>query len=320
MLRKMSQLGLCFFLGLQVQAKISDFAASSAAKFSIQDHYKSLRELKKSLPQEMMQSQVIVAYDLTGSNRQTGAGSFGNRNLHHQFSDQRHNPYETVSAILGGVLNLMDDDGRFEVLAFGDKKSVSSRDGVTHIYDEKGEDPCGIEELLKAYRTYTSKAQLWGPTSFAGPINFAANQARNKRKHTVLVIMTDGAIDVGKCEEDTLQAVVDASSTPLSIIIIGVGDGTVYDESGRSDDVGKFPQLEILDDLLDPAINTREPYKRYAQKLNFDNVQFVNATQFFQQHESESDRTKISRNFTLRCLQEVVDQRQEMVDAKLINK
>ena len=302
---------LSFFFTNISYAKISDFAEHTLGRFSIQDNYTSLAELKKSLPKEMMQSEVVIAYDFTASNQITGGGTFSGRNLHHQFSDNRHNPYETVSAILGGVLNLMDDDGRFQVLAFGDEKSVQSKERVSEIKDAQGEDPFGVEGLLTSYKKYTKNAVQAGPTSFYGPIKFAAKQAYKRKKHTVLIILTDGALSAGQCEEETLRAIEKSCKTPLSIVVIGVGDGT-----GKN--IGEFPELEILDDLLDPKINNRLPYKNYLNKISFDNVQFVNATKFFESSQKETDRQKLMRQFTLHCLQEVVEQRQEMIERKMI--
>ena len=66
---------------------------------------------------------------------------------------------------------------------------------------------------------------LSGPTLLAPIIKTAAEKAansgcrQNNQKYHVLLILTDGAIND---EEQTIAAIVDASFTPLSIIIIGL--------------------------------------------------------------------------------------------------
>lgn len=68
---------------------------------------------------------------------------------------------------------------------------------------------------------------LSGPTLFAPLIQQAAAIAagarcsQERQKYTVLLIMTDGIIND---MEATISAVVQASTLPLSIIIVGVGN------------------------------------------------------------------------------------------------
>ena len=67
---------------------------------------------------------------------------------------------------------------------------------------------------------------LSGPTYFEQIIRTAtekaqADMARGWLRYTVLLILTDGEVnDV----QATVKAIVEASNTPLSIVIVGVGD------------------------------------------------------------------------------------------------
>ncbi|CAG7823732.1 unnamed protein product, partial [Allacma fusca] len=100
-----------------------------------------------------------------------------------------------------------------------------------------------------------SKVQIYGPTNFAPVINTVAKIASKTKlgeAYYVLVIITDGVItDMLK----TKKAIVDASSLPVSIIIIGVGDAD-------------FDAMQELD-----GDATRIQYKR--KRAERDIVQFV---------------------------------------------
>ena len=70
-----------------------------------------------------------------------------------------------------------------------------------------------------------SVVQLSGPTLFTPVINNVAHIAvqsfNSSYTYTVLLIITDGAIND---MNETIDAIVAASDTPLSIIIVGVGN------------------------------------------------------------------------------------------------
>ncbi len=67
---------------------------------------------------------------------------------------------------------------------------------------------------------------LSGPTLF-GPLIMAAAQtaanakcSQERQKYTILLIVTDGVVND---LEQTIAAIVSASYTPMSIVIVGVG-------------------------------------------------------------------------------------------------
>jgi E3 ubiquitin-protein ligase RGLG len=86
---------------------------------------------------------------------------------------------------------------------------------------------------------------LSGPTNFAPIIREAINICKELRAYHILVIIADGEVIKIK---DTADAIVEASNYPLSIIMVGVGDGP-------------FELMEEFDDKL--------PARR------FDNVEFT---------------------------------------------
>ena len=64
---------------------------------------------------------------------------------------------------------------------------------------------------------------LSGPTSFA-PIIWKSVQhvAESGNRFHILVIIADGQMEE---EEPTVASIVEASNCPLSIVLVGVGDG-----------------------------------------------------------------------------------------------
>jgi len=118
----------------------------------------------------------------------------------------------------------------------------------------------GIAGILEGYRgVFQTRLTMSGPTVFAEVINFAAAQARAKQQarkaagqqmYNILLILTDGAVtDI----EETKRAIQDASSVPLSIVIVGIGsedfnamqflDDFQREEGGNTRDIVQFVEF-----------------------------------------------------------------------------
>ncbi|CAM9223570.1 unnamed protein product [Choristocarpus tenellus] len=85
-----------------------------------------------------------------------------------------------------------------------------------------------MDGVIQVYYDSLRRVQLSGPTIFQSVINQAAIVARNSenddlpgKKYFVLCIITDGIIND---MDATIHGIVEASSLPLSIVIVGVGD------------------------------------------------------------------------------------------------
>jgi hypothetical protein len=172
-----------------------------------------------------LQINLSVAIDFTGSNGDPRIPG----TLHHIHSDcQQLNDYEKAFLAVGSIIARYDPDQQFPVYGFGAKY-----DGVVRHCFQVGGAPelKGIREVMEAYRAvFTTGLTMSGPTVFADVINHVAIKAQNKlekcqaigkQSYSVLLILTDGAVtDI----EQTKVALKYASSAPLSIVIVGVGE------------------------------------------------------------------------------------------------
>jgi Copine/C2 domain len=195
---------------------------------------------------------VCVAIDFTGSNgdpRKPGT-------LHYLNSGGR-NDYENAMSAVVSILSKYDSDQQFPVWGFGAKYGGV----VRHCFQCGGADKhTGVTGVLKAYRAvFSSGLIMSGPTVFDEVIRTAgahaesaqaAAKSRGGQCYTVLLILTDGAVSDARA---AAQALKDASQSPLSVVIIGVGDAD-------------FSGMQFLDDC-GPPNNQRD----IAQFVEFNN-------------------------------------------------
>lgn len=82
----------------------------------------------------------------------------------------------------------------------------------------------GVDDILAHYRHRLTTVQLFGPTNFSPVIHNTisiASQFQDGKHYFVLLIITDGIISD---MHQTKNTIIMASSLPISIIIVGVGD------------------------------------------------------------------------------------------------
>ncbi|KAG5529016.1 hypothetical protein RHGRI_029624 [Rhododendron griersonianum] len=216
----------------------------------IADNYSSLDEVISALREAGLESSnLILGIDFTKSNEWTGKQSFNRKSLH--AIGNIPNPYEQAISIIGRTLSPFDEDNLIPCFGFGD-----------------------------------------GPTSFAPVIDAAIDIVeKSNGQYHVLVIIADGQVcyvlssvtrsldtPPGRFslqEQATVNSIVTASQYPLSIILVGVGDGP-WDAMKQFDD--NIPQRA------------------------FDNFQFVNFTKIMSEN---ADVSKKEAAFALAALMEI---------------
>nr|XP_051685578.1 copine-9 isoform X1 [Oryctolagus cuniculus] len=193
-----------------------------------------------------------VAIDFTASN-----GNPLQPTSLHYMSPYQLSAYAMALKAVGEIIQDYDSDKLFPAYGFGAKLPPEGRISHQFPLNNNDEDPscAGIEGVLESYFQSLRTVQLYGPTYFAPVINQVARAAAkisDGSQYYVLLIITDGVISD---MTQTKEAIVSASSLPMSIIIVGVGPAM-------------FEAMEELDGD-DVRVSSRG---RYAER---DIVQFV---------------------------------------------
>ena len=125
-----------------------------------------------------------------------------------------------------------DSDQKFPVFGFGGKLPGESK--ASHCFALNGDifnpEVIGVQGILNAYHKSINVCGLFGPTYFTPVLQQinghmqvkSADQSQYSQKYQILMIITDGDI---QDLQTSIDEIVAASSQPLSIIIIGVGNG-----------------------------------------------------------------------------------------------
>ena len=203
-----------------------------------------------------------IGIDFTGSN-----GHPLDKGTNHSIVEDDLNNYEKAILSCGNIVGFYDYDQLFPVFGFGAIIESSQNKNVSMCFNlnmSNNPDIKTIDNVLKQYRECLIKNKL----SFAGPTYFSPLIRKvisriNKYdlfEYHILMILTDGIIE----EEDfqpTIDAIVEASFLPLSIIIIGIGDED-------------FKKMEILDGDAVPLVSSS------GIRWKRDIVQFVPFSNF----------------------------------------
>jgi hypothetical protein len=206
-----------------------------------------------------LQVNFTVAVDFTGSNGNPRSPD----SLHYQDPTGQPNQYVTAIRSVGEIVQDYDSDKMFPALGFGAR--VPPNGQVSHEFflslDSNTPFCAGVEGVVSAYHNSLNTVQLYGPTNFAPVINhvarFAAAHQKENSNYFVLLILTDGII----CDfDETKEALVRASSLPMSVIIVGVGEED-------------FAAMDVLD-------GDQRRLEHRGQAARRDIVQFVEMRQF----------------------------------------
>jgi E3 ubiquitin-protein ligase RGLG len=197
------------------------------------DNFKSRGHLQAAFKKAGLEAaQVMIGIDFTSSNStQGGRGKFNNiypHNSLHNNDPNNPNPYKQVMNLSLNTLNDLDQDNMFPAYGFGDSLTTDTEVFPLRTDDNGNEIPShGVEGVLEAYEYYlglfdSGEMKMKGPTSFAPIIYKAIETYKRDGEYIVLIIICDGVIN---SERETINAIVEASNYPISIVTIGVGKG-----------------------------------------------------------------------------------------------
>lgn len=143
------------------------------------------------------------------------------------------NEYEKCIEAVGRVLCPYDSDQEFQIFGF----SGMIDNQINHCFQLKDDSlKKGWEKIRDIYRETIQHFQMAEPTFLSQVIHKSADLAiedfKKSKTYSILLILTDGQItDM----EQTTNEIIEAShSSPLSIIIVGLGKGN-------------FDNMKILD-------------------------------------------------------------------------
>lgn len=252
------------------------------------DRFETLDQVQRALRDAGLESSnLIIGIDFTKSNEWNGTRTFGGRCLH--WLDEAGpggpalNPYQEVIMTIGETLEPFDDDNMIPAFGFGDSNTQDKE--VFSLNPNHAEGLChGFREVLQYYNETVPRVQLSGPTSFAPLIRDAVDIVRESgNAYHILIIVADGQVTAPR---ETIAAIVEASNHPLSIVMIGVGDGP-------------WDTMREFDDEI--------PHRR------FDNFQFLEMNAVT--HRAENTRAQ----FALQALMEIPDQYHAIKKLGLLN-
>lgn len=143
--------------------------------------------------------------------------------LHYTGNPEQPNQYQSAMHHIVSIIQNYDIDKMIPVFGFGGMYKGQ----VSHCFplsgDEQNPFVFAVEGVMNVYYQAIKQYKLHGPTYFSPLIRRAIHisvSEQNIMSYLILVIFTDGVI----CDmPETIDAIVEASYCPISIIIVGVG-------------------------------------------------------------------------------------------------
>ena len=206
-----------------------------------------------------------IGIDFTGSN-----GHPLDKDTLHCIIKDEPNDYERVIKSIGNILSNYNYQQLYPVYGFGailNNSLYNEPSMCFNINFSENSEIYTINNILKVYRQCLDKLTFAGPTFFAPIINKVIENIRrtdNNMEYNILMILTDGVIDD---MDSTIDALVEGSYLPLSVIIVGIGNAD-------------FSKMDVLDGNDIPLVSKQQirwcrdivQFIRYNKYKNNDHI------------------------------------------------
>lgn len=245
------------------------------------DQYETKEQFTQALRQAGLEKcNLLFAIDFTKSNQYQGERTFGKKCLHHLSESQETesktpgeegnayvpirrsqsfarslsfepdeidasrdlmkqlNPYQYVLSVAGKQLEQFDDDKLIPMCIFGHQRKTEDP-YVQQLFHE-GRICHGISEVISEYESAVKNFGLSGDTQFAPVLDWAQQIVSKTMEYHILIIIGDGCISDLNATREKLK---ELAKIPLSVVFVGVGDG-----SNPTDPEDKWKDMRILDD------------------------------------------------------------------------
>lgn len=196
----------------------NDFTASRPPRYC---NFVSLKEALDLAG--LHDAHLMVGIDFTASNEWQGRRTFNQQCLHHVSALSTPNPYQCILLAIGTSLAPMMTSHPIAAYGFGDQ-TTKDFSVFSLRQDSNGNDAVcdDVQQVLACYKHAATSVILSGPTSFVPIIRKCIELVQETKQYHILLIVADGKMTD---QEFSTKAIVEASKYPISIIMVGVGDG-----------------------------------------------------------------------------------------------
>jgi hypothetical protein len=170
--------------------------------------------------QSGLQMSIMCAIDFTGSNKDPSSPD----SLHY-LGGLEPNHYEQALRACCSIISYYDYDQKFPVFGFGGNiNGVTNHCFPCNLLQDPNVD--GVEGIIQSYKHSLNHVKLDGPTYFSPCIKAMTNSVKQSlqqkiNSYYIFMILTDGEIhDMA----ETKDCIYEASSLPISFIIVGIGN------------------------------------------------------------------------------------------------